>query len=650
MIIIVEIVVVMKEGRIVSQGSYAELAQNSAEFKYLTTLDRGKKKGQPIATTETSAPAEAKLTAEIVSPIEEEKKAPSDVELEETDKEDAKHKSKSLDKGKLIEEEKKESGRVKWTNYVLLFKASGILITSLCLVAFIIEQAGSIVLDWWVGMWAANVYEKPNKFYIWRYASLALLEGVIILIRGSLYIRFIIALAKNTQMRMLWAILRAPLQWFDKTPVGRIMNRACKDQSDVDNDLVWLVQACLRTVILLSASVVLVGVVTYYFFAIIVVMLALYIYYYSFAIQAARDSRRIESVAKSPIFVQYEETLDGLSTIRAYNYDSMFSKRMVKNVNHCMNAYFMTTRCVRWLNLRVDALSAIVVAGAFYLATYARNSSSGTSSNMIGLSLSQSLNVVNMIAILLMFFGMLETKMNSVERVFEYINENPKEKDYDEPKPASEDWPSQGEIAINNMCLRYRHDLPFVIKGLNVKIAAKEKVGIAGRTGSGKSTLTLGLLRIMEPIDPANSDLEQNDFELTPCKNAIVIDGQDVTGIGLHVLRKNVAIIPQDPVLFSGTIRSNLDPFSAARMDRDREMISVIYKVKLIDKIWRKMVEKPAEKEKAKKPAGDVPTPKDTKEEPLLSLTLDKALSASLVVSIPSEYSSLALSKQIGMN
>ncbi len=643
------IVAVMKEGKLIAQGSYAELSQNSEDFKYLTALDKGKKKGGALApekaATVPDAVAEQEKKPELAE--EEKKGADSDVATEPEHGEDNKEKSLEkakleVDTGKLIEDEKKMSGRVKWSNYMRIFKASGLAITILCFLTFFIEQAGIISLDWWVGIWAANPYHKGNTFYIWRYATITTVEGALVVIRGLLYIQFIMALAKNTQMSMLWSILRAPLQWFDKTPVGRIINRVCKDQADVDNDVVWLVHVCIRSAFLLALSVLLVGYVTYYFFIILGIMLILCFYYYSYSIQAARDSRRIESVAKSPIFVLYEETLDGLSTIRSYRYEEMFTKRMIQRVNHCMNAYFMTTRCVRWLNLRVDALAALMVSGAFYLAVYARNTSPDTNAAMVGLSLSQCLNVINMVAGMLMFFGMLDVKMNSVERVFEYITENPKERDFDEPKPTVENWPTRGEIAINNLYLRYRSDLPFVIKGLSLKVAPHEKVGIAGRTGSGKSTLTLGLLRIMEPVDPSAG----NAPEASPCKGTITIDGQDVGEIGLHILRRTIAIIPQDPVLFSGTIKSNLDPFAGPHADREKEMISVLYKSKLIDKIWRKLVEKPAEKSKDKKSSPeaktDPPEEEEKKlEEPLLPPPLVKARSSNTPIIIPSEYSSL---------
>jgi len=582
-------IVVMKNGQIIATGGYQELKTNCKEFEYLTLLDKEKKK---------------KVEEEKAKKEEEDAKKAQ--EMEDEDKEKLAKKTKGEDnknKGKLIVVEHQEIGRVKFGNYLLLFKYPGVLISSICIAAFIVEEIGSIMIDWWVGIWSSDTYKKSNNFYIGIYGALSGGQSLIVIGRSFIYIFFIMELARNTQMSLIWSILRAPLQWFDRTPVGRIMNRTCNDQANIDTDLVWLIQATLRIGLQIVGSVILIGVVTYWFFIILVVVLVLYIYYYLHSIQAARDSRRIEAMAKSPIFVQYEETLDGLSTIRAYKYTEMFDERIIKKVNHCMDAYFMTTRCMRWLNLRADVLSSLIVTGAFYLAVYQITEGVGASSEMLGLAMSQSLNVVYGIAAFLMFYGMTDTRMSAIERIFEYVNSNPSEKDFDEPKPRSSEWPQKGEIEVKHLYLRYRNDLPFVIKDLNLNIASKEKIGVAGRTGSGKSTLTLGFLRIMEAIDPENdiSEEEKNTPQgmtkiLEPRKGTIFIDGQDVGEIGLHMLRKNVAIIPQDPVLFSGNVRSSLDPFSPGTNDRDEEMMQVLKKVKLLEKIWSKVIGKGKEK------------------------------------------------------
>jgi ABC-type multidrug transport system fused ATPase/permease subunit len=574
---------VLKNGRIIAHGSYTVLKETNEEFKYLTILDKEKKKK------------------------EEEEKNNQEKELEKNnDIEDKKNEELlkagregkgNENLGKLTLAEKQEAGRIKWKNYVLLFKYPGIFISMCCIFAFCVEEAVSVLIDWWVGIWSDDEYDKSDTFYIVIYGVFCVSLSLIVVIRSFLYISFIMGLARNTQMTLFWTILRAPLQWFDRTPVGRIMNRACNDQSNIDADLVWLVKTTLMTLLQILGSVVLVSILLYYFLIVVGVSAFLYWYYLSFSIQAARDARRIESNSKSPIFVQYEETLDGLSTIRAYKYQEMFNDRIIKKVNHCMNSYFMATKCVRWLNMRADIVSGIVVGGAFYLCVWKLNDEPDKSAT-IGLALSQSLNVIYAIPMFLLFYGMMDTRMNAIERIYEYITTTPHEKDFDEPKSKDPTWPQEGEVKLNHLHLRYRNDLPFVIKDLNLKIPPREKIGVVGRTGSGKSTLTLGLLRIMEPVDPSIQIPEEAQRDpakyaemiLEPIKDAIVIDGEDITKFGLHVVRKNIAIIPQDPILFSGNIKNNLDPFSEGNTERDDEMIAVLKKVKLLEKIWMKVV------------------------------------------------------------
>jgi len=578
-----EKIFVLKTGRIIAYGSYAVLKETNEEFKHLTILDKEKskkaeeEKNKKEKEQEKNNDAEDKKNEELLK-----------IGREGKDNENL---------GKLILAERQETGRVKWTNYSLLFKYPGIFISICCIIAFCVEEATSIIIDWWIGIWSDNKYDKGDNFYMTIYGVLCLSLSFIVVIRSLVYIGFIMGLAKNTQMTLLWSILRAPLQWFDRTPVGRIMNRACKDQANIDADLVWLLKVTLRTLLHILGSVILVGALMYYFFAILAVSLFLYGYLLFYSIQAARDARRIESNAKSPIFVQYEETLDGLSTIRTYKYEEMFSARIIKKVNHCVNSYLMAAKCVRWLNMRADIISGILVGGAFYLCVWRLNSEPSTSAT-IGLAMTQSLNVIYSIPLFLLFYGMMDTRMNAIERIYEYITTTPHEKDFDEPKCDDSTWPQRGEVKLNHLYLRYRNDLPFVIKDLSLEIKPREKVGIAGRTGSGKSTLTLGLLRIMEPVDPSISIPEEAQKDpakyaeiiFEPMKNTIIIDGEDITKFGLHVVRKNIAIIPQDPILFSGNVKNNLDPFSEGSSERDDEMIAVLKKVKLLEKIWMKIV------------------------------------------------------------
>lgn len=555
----------MKDRKIAAVGSYDELVQKSTDFIHLTQLAKSKRK---LSKEQEEKKVEAK-TQEQNENIQKTK----DIKI--TIKENS---IKKLE-GKLIVAETQETGTVKLANYWLMVVYSGVFLGIGTLLLFVIVQVSMFLCDWWVGVWGANEMNEDNSYYMGIYAAISAGQTLGVLLRGFIYMLFVIELAKGTQMRLIWALLKAPLQWFEQTPTGRIINRACKDQATIDTDIVWLLNGVLRFILQILGSLILIGSITPYFFIELFVLLLLYFYYYGFSIQACRDCRRIESVGKSPIFAEFGETLDGLTSIRAYQYEDMFDKKMINFITNCNNAYFMNSRCSRWLNLRVDLLAAIAVVGACYFAVIAR-SYSVISSSLIGLSISQSFTIVSFVGILLTNLGMMDARMSAVERIVEYIEKNPSEKDFDAPLPQDSNWPHEGKIQIKNIFFRYRPELPNVIRGITMEIKAREKIGIAGRTGSGKSTMTLGLLRI---IEPHNENGEA-------CENRIVIDGQDIEKIGLHILRKNLAIIPQDPVIFSGTIRSNLDPYREKSAEHDNEILSVLSKAKLLTAIYKKTI------------------------------------------------------------
>jgi ABC-type multidrug transport system fused ATPase/permease subunit len=234
--------------------------------------------------------------------------------------------------------------------------------------------------------------------------------------------------------------------------------------------------------------------------------------------------------------------------------------------------------CNRWINIVTDLFSVTTIAatGLFGVLSVAADLGK-TSNNMVGLALVWSLQINGIMSFTLRLLADTESNMNSVIRLYEYIDNNPAEKSFEERAPATENWPTEGNYSINNASYRYRAELPLVLKKISFDIRSKEKIGVVGRTGSGKSTLTLGLLRILEMT--ANEDGSQGQ---------VVLDGEDVAELGLHHLRQNVTIIPQDPTLFTGTLKSNIDPFNRYS---DLEIAESLQKVSM----WDQIREEPSE-------------------------------------------------------
>jgi len=271
------------------------------------------------------------------------------------------------------------------------------------------------------------------------------------------------------------------------------------------------------------------------------------IFYYfvqRFYIPTSRQLKRVESTTRSPIYVHFSETVTGASTIRAYGGETRrrFIQQSEDKVDNNLIFYFASIASNRWLGFRLELVGAAIVLAAAMFAVVGRDS--GINAGIVGLSISYALQVTQSLNWMVRMTSDLESNVVSVERVKEY-SETPQEAEWEikETKPPR-NWPAEGKVAMENYSTRYRAGLDLVIKGIDVNVAGGEKIGIVGRTGAGKSSLTLSLFRIVEAAG-----------------GKITIDDVDISNLGLHQLRSKLTILPQDPVLFSGTLRMNLDPF-----------------------------------------------------------------------------------------
>ena len=271
------------------------------------------------------------------------------------------------------------------------------------------------------------------------------------------------------------------------------------------------------------------------------------------------QAKRLDSVTRSPIYALFGETLGGLSTIRAYQRSDAFMKDNVEKIDTNMRAWYVLKTADRWLGVRLETCGAVLVlfASIFSVVAVAYPAESGVtiSGGVAGMSLSTITGITGMLNWAVRSLANLENGMNSMERVLFYSEKIPSEAPAKTENPPEETWPPKGAIEIRRLKMRYREGLPLVLKNLSISIEAGERVGIVGRTGSGKSSLMLCLMRIVEPL------LGGSGADSARGAGPILIDGVDTMKIGLTELRSNIGIIPQTPTLFSGTIRSNLDPF-----------------------------------------------------------------------------------------
>lgn len=331
------------------------------------------------------------------------------------------------------------------------------------------------------------------------------------------------------------------MMFFDTTPVGRILNRFSRDIETIDNVLPNLIRSFLTFLFNVVSTIGIISYSTPIFLVVVVPLIILYFLIQRFYIPTSRQLKRVEATTRSPIYVHLSETITGLNTIRAFGKQIAFIDRLERLVDHNLVQYFGGIASNRWLGLRLEFLGACVILAAAIFAVTGRGTLSG---GIVGLSLSYALQMTDSLNWLVRMMTDLETNIVSVERVKEY-SELPSEADWHKGwiRPPR-NWPNQGQVTFNHYATRYRPGLNLVLDDVCFNTKAAEKLGIVGRTGAGKSSMTLALFRLVEAA-----------------RGQIVIDDVDISQIGLYQLRSKLTILPQDPVIFSGSLRMNLDPF-----------------------------------------------------------------------------------------
>jgi ABC-type multidrug transport system fused ATPase/permease subunit len=503
-------IVVMKEGRIAEQGSYESLMRDGKAFSELMN-DYGISNKSDAADEHTDEPlGELKKKTETKTWMEKEERATGSV------------------KAKV------------WKTY--FFAAGGYRFVPFLLLGIAIVQAARVGTDAWLVVWSNN---SINSFsfgaYVGVYLSIASGQVLGNYIMGILFAYFGTIAAQKLHKKAIDRILLAPVSFFDATPMGRIINRFSKDQDGIDNTLMDAFRMFIGMLVDALSVFIVIIYTTPWFAAPILPVGIIYWFIQRYYRATSRELKRIEAITRSPLYVHINETLDGISTIRAYGEESRFIKKVEVMLNETNSPTFLLISAARWMSVRLEALGATLVLFAALFGLFASNTG-WFSPALFGLSMTYSLQVTGVLNWGIRQFTETEIAMNAVERVAHYGYELAQEAPHESEK-KQEKWPTNGKIVFNDVSLRYGDDLPWVLKQLSFEVAPGEKVGIVGRTGSGKSSIIQGLFRMVEPT------------------GTIEIDHVNTGQMGLNELRSGIGIIPQDPVLFSGTFRRNLDPF-----------------------------------------------------------------------------------------
>ncbi|EDV21130.1 uncharacterized protein TRIADDRAFT_30988, partial [Trichoplax adhaerens] len=448
------------------------------------------------------------------------------------------------EKKKLIEEEKSEVGRVKSTVFLYYLKSLGWISAIILFLCKIAIEGCSIGTNIWLVEWSSitNATDATRDLYLGIYGAIGAGKAVFSL--GSSFLLAFAAIRGSRQLHssMLFNVFKSPVSFFETNPLGRIVNRFSKDIFVIDEVIPVVMDSFMRMFCSVVGIIIIICVSTPLFMTVILPLAVIYVLTQRFYIPTSRQLKRIESVSRSPVYSHFGETLQGASTIRGYKATERFCMLNDKKVDRNQMAYYPNMAANRWLAVRLEFIGNCIVLFAAMFAVIGRNT---LPAGIVGLSISYALQITTALNWMVRMSSDLESNIVAVERVKEY-SEIPQEASWDiaEVKPDPK-WPECGAIQFIDYKTRYRANLDLVLKGVSCDIADGEKIGIVGRTGAGKSSLTLALFRIIEAVD-----------------GNINIDRVNISKIGLHHLRSSITIIPQDPVLFSGSLRMNLDPFN----------------------------------------------------------------------------------------
>ncbi|XP_017727201.1 PREDICTED: multidrug resistance-associated protein 1 isoform X2 [Rhinopithecus bieti] len=558
----VDVIIVMSGGKISEMGSYQELlARDGAFAEFLRTYASAEQEQDPEdnGVTGISGPGkEAKqmengmlVTDSAGKQLQRQLSSSSsysgDVSRQHNSTAELqKDGAKKEETWKLMEADKAQTGQVKLSVYWDYMKAIGLFISFLSIFLFICNHVAALSSNYWLSLWTddpiVNGTQEHTKVRLSVYGALGISQGIAVFgysmavsIGGILASRYL-------HMDLLHSILRSPMSFFERTPSGNLVNRFSKELDTVDSMIPEVIKMFMGSLFNVIGACIVILLATPIAAIIIPPLGLIYFFVQRFYVASSRQLKRLESVSRSPVYSHFNETLLGVSVIRAFEEQERFIHQSDLKVDENQKAYYPSIVANRWLAVRLECVGNCIVLFAALFAVISRHS---LSAGLVGLSVSYSLQVTTYLNWLVRMSSEMETNIVAVERLKEY-SETEKEAPWQiqETAPPS-NWPQVGRVEFRNYCLRYREDLDFVLRHINVTINGGEKVGIVGRTGAGKSSLTLGLFRINESAE-----------------GEIVIDGINIARIGLHELRFKITIIPQDPVLFSGSLRMNLDPFS----------------------------------------------------------------------------------------
>ncbi|XP_008222083.1 PREDICTED: putative ABC transporter C family member 15 [Prunus mume] len=536
-----DLVLVIKDGEISESGKYEDLiADPNGELVRQMTAH--------------------KKSFDQVNTCQQDNRRPHQVNLIKVSEE-----KEAINNGKLSEkshEEEAETGRVKWRVYSTFvtsaYRGALVPVILVCQVLFQGLQMGS---NYWIA-WGTEKEDRVSKERLmWVFALLSAGSSIFILGRAVFLATIALQTAQRLFLGMITSVFRAPISFFDSTPSSRILSRCSTDQSTVDTDIPYRLAGLVFALIQLISIIILLSQVAWQVFILCLGVLALSMWYQAYYITTARELARMVGIRKAPILHHFSESIAGAGTVRCFNQEDRFMMKTMDLIDDYSRIVFHNYGTMEWLSVRTNFLFNLVYFIVLIILVSLPRSSIDPS--LAGLAATYGLNLNVLQAWVIWNTCNVENKMISVERILQFTKipiEAPLVIEDSRPVP---EWPMAGKIEIENLCVQYNPALPTVLKGITCTFPGGKKIGVVGRTGSGKSTLIQALFRIVEPLG-----------------GQILIDGVDISKIGLQDFRSRLSIIPQDPTLFQGTMRTNLDPL---QQHSDQELWEVLNQCRLAE-------------------------------------------------------------------